>query len=233
MKSELKKILNPAFLLLLLIAAGFSGINCNSSKNENITIKFWAMGTEAEYVTRLVPEFEKKNPGIHVEVQQIPWNAAQEKLVTAFASDNTPDICQLGNTWVPQFSSLGGIISLDNFIAKSKVINRENYFAGIWDTNVLDSTVYGIPWYIDTRVMFYRSDVFKKAGYDHPPRTWNELYDLCKKIKALHPAQDKYAIYLPTNEWNAFIIFALENGAELLKDNNSIANFNSEKFKSI
>jgi multiple sugar transport system substrate-binding protein len=99
------------------------------------------------------------------------------------------------------------------------------------DTNVIDSLVYGIPWYIDTRIMFYRKDVFEKAGYKEPPKTWNELYDLCKKIKALFPGQDKYAVYLPTNEWNAFIIFALENKAALLKDNNSRGNFNSEKFK--
>ncbi len=215
------------FLLILILTAS----GCADKKDSTTTLKFWAMGTEAEYVTKLVPEFQKRNPGIKIDVQQIPWNAAQEKLVTAFASDNTPDICQLGNTWVPQFASLDAIINLDNFIAQSSFINKENYFEGIWDTNVLDSVVYGIPWYIDTRLMFYRTDVFKKAGYDEPPRSWAELYDLCKKIKALHPGQDKYAIYLPTNEWNPFIMFALENNAKLLKENNSRGDFESENFK--
>ena len=189
------------------------------------------MGSEAEFVTKLVPEFEKRNPGIKVDVQQIPWTAAQEKLITAFASDNTPDICQLGNTWVPQFASLNAIIKLDDFIGNSMNIKKENYFEGIWETNVIDSAVYGIPWYIDTRLMFYRTDVFKRAGYDQPPKSWNELYDLCKRIKALYPGEDKYAIYLPTNEWAPFIIFGLQNNAELLKDNNSRGNFNSKEFK--
>jgi len=189
------------------------------------------MGSEAEFVTKLVPEFEKRNPGIKVDVQQIPWTAAQEKLITAFASDNTPDICQLGNTWVPQFASLNAIIKLDDFIGNSMNIKKENYFEGIWGTNVIDSAVYGIPWYIDTRLMFYRTDVFKRAGYDQPPKSWNELYDLCKRIKALYPGEDKYAIYLPTNEWAPFIIFGLQNNAELLKDNNSRGNFNSKEFK--
>jgi multiple sugar transport system substrate-binding protein len=189
------------------------------------------MGSEAEFVTKLVPEFEKRNPGIKVDVQQIPWTAAQEKLITAFASDNTPDICQLGNTWVPQFASLNAIIKLDDFIGNSMNIKKENYFEGIWETNVIDSAVYGIPWYIDTRLIFYRTDVFKRAGYDQPPKSWNELYDLCKRIKALYPGEDKYAIYLPTNEWAPFIIFGLQNNAELLKDNNSRGNFNSKEFK--
>lgn len=218
-------------LFTAIIFLSFIAYSCSRINDSSTVIKFWAMGTEAEYVTSLVPEFERENPGVKVDVQQIPWNAAQEKLVTAFASDNTPDICQLGNTWIPQFSSLKAIISLNDFIAKSKIIYKENYFPGIWDTNVIDSSVYGVPWYIDTRIMFYRTDVFEKAGYKEPPRTWDELYDLCKKIKALHPGQDKYAIYLPTNEWNAFIIFALENQAKLLKDNNSRGNFNSKEFK--
>ncbi len=36
-------------------------------------------------------------------------------------------------------------------------------------------SVYGIPWYMDTRLLFYRKDVFEKAGYNNPPKTWDEL----------------------------------------------------------
>lgn len=224
---NLIKHISVFFFLLSIVLLN----SCTKQENNITTIKFWAMGSEAEFVTKLVPEFEKRNPGIKVDVQQIPWTAAQEKLITAFASDNTPDICQLGNTWVPQFASLNAIIKLDDFIGNSMNIKKENYFEGIWETNVIDSAVYGIPWYIDTRLMFYRTDVFKRAGYDQPPKSWNELYDLCKRIKALYPGEDKYAIYLPTNEWAPFIIFGLQNNAELLKDNNSRGNFNSKEFK--
>ena len=224
---NLIKHISVFFFLLSIVLLN----SCTKQENNITTIKFWAMGSEAEFVTKLVPEFEKRNPGIKVDVQQIPWTAAQEKLITAFASDNTPDICQLGNTWVPQFASLNAIIKLDDFIGNSMNIKKENYFEGIWGTNVIDSAVYGIPWYIDTRLMFYRTDVFKRAGYDQPPKSWNELYDLCKRIKALYPGEDKYAIYLPTNEWAPFIIFGLQNNAELLKDNNSRGNFNSKEFK--
>ena len=224
---NLIKHISVFFFLLSIVLLN----SCTKEENNITTIKFWAMGSEAEFVTKLVPEFEKRNPGIKVDVQQIPWTAAQEKLITAFASDNTPDICQLGNTWVPQFASLNAIIKLDDFIGNSMNIKKENYFEGIWETNVIDSAVYGIPWYIDTRLIFYRTDVFKRAGYDQPPKSWNELYNLCKRIKALYPGEDKYAIYLPTNEWAPFIIFGLQNNAELLKDNNSRGNFNSKEFK--
>ena len=220
---------NNYIILILLSLVWLNSCSKNSEKSTLIT--FWAMGSEAEYVTKLVPEFEKINPGIKVKVQAVPWTAAQEKLITAFASDNTPDACQLGNTWVPQFSSLDAIISLDDFVAQSEVIKKEKYFPGIWDTNVIDSIVYGIPWYVDTRLMFYRTDIFEKAGYKNPPKSWDELYDLCKRIKALFPGKEKYAIYLPTNEWAPFIIFGLQNEATLLKDKNTRGNFSSPKYK--
>lgn len=198
--------------------------------SKEVVIDFWGLGSEGEYVKKLIPRFEAENPGIKVRVQMIPWTAAQEKLISAFASDNLPDAFQLGNTWIPQFAQLEGIIQLDDFIGKSDVIKTENYFYGIWDTNVLDTMVYGIPWYIDTRLLFYRTDVIQKAGFKSPPKTWDELHSLSKRIKEIYKGEEKYAIYIPTNEWSNFIIFGLQNDAEILKDNNTYGNFSSKEF---
>jgi multiple sugar transport system substrate-binding protein len=225
MKLKLKIV----FLILLPLL--FFLTSCSKEDESEKTIKFWAMGAEAEYVTKLVPEFERLNPGIKIKVQQIPWTAAQEKLVTAFASDNTPDACQLGNTWIPQFAALDAIVSLDEYIKTSDQINQDKYFAGIWETNVIDNQVFGIPWYIDTRVMFYRKDVFEKVGYNSPPKTWAELLDLSKKIKAMHLKEEKYAIYLPTNEWAPFVMFGMEAGSSLLKNENTLGDFSGKEFK--
>ncbi len=223
--------LSAQIFLMLIAAFVFLFTSCSNNNDEKKTIRFWAMGAEAEYVTKLVPEFEKQNPGIKIKVQQIPWTAAQEKLVTAFASDNTPDACQLGNTWIPQFAALNAIIPLDEYIKTSEQINNDKYFKGIWETNVIDEKVFGIPWYVDTRVMFYRKDVFEKAGYKNSPKTWAELYDLSKKIKSLYPGKEKYAIYLPTNEWAPFVMFGMEAGSSLLKDENTQGDFSGKQFK--
>lgn len=216
------------YLKLILILAVFTSLSC--TKSDESVINFWGLGSEGEYVKKLIPQFEKENPGIKVQVQMIPWTAAQEKLISAFASDNLPDVFQLGNTWIPQFAQLEGILELNHFLNNSRVVKKENYFPGIWDTNIIDTLVYGIPWYIDTRVLFFRTDVLKKAGFDYPPKTWDELYFISKKIKSLFKGEEKYAIYIPTNEWANFIIFGLQNGAEILRDNNCYGNFSSEKF---
>ena len=218
-------------VFIILLPLWVLSISCSKENSSEKVIKFWAMGAEAEYVTKLVPEFERLNPGIKVKVQQVPWTAAQEKLVTAFASDNTPDACQLGNTWVPQFAALDAIVPLNEYVKISDQINQEKYFPGIWETNVIDNQVFGIPWYIDTRVMFYRKDVFERAGYKNPPKNWVELLDLSQKIKAMHPREEKYAIYLPTNEWAPFVMFGMEAGSSLLKNENTLGDFSGKEFK--
>lgn len=210
-------------LVILLLFTG-----CNQNKEDKTVINFWAIGAEGEKVKLLIPEFEKLNPGIKVRVQQIPWTAAHEKLLTAYVGETLPDIFQIGNTWIPEFASLKTIEPLNNFIDNSNVIDSTNYFAGIWETNIIDSVVYGIPWYVDTRVLFYRKDIIENAGYKEPPKTWEELYDLSKKIKTLNPTN--YSIFLPVNEWLPFILFGMQNGSSLLKDDNTYGNFSGKEF---
>jgi len=72
---------------------------------------------------------------------------------------------------------------------------------------------------------------FKKLALKNPPKTWNELYNLALKIKENFRGQDKYAIYLPSNEWAPFIIFGLQNGSAILKNNDSYGDFSDDKFK--
>jgi len=217
------------FILVFIISIFFTA--CNSVHETKNVIRFWAMGSEAENISKIIPVFEKENLDIKIKVQQVPWTAAQEKLITAFASDNMPDMCQLGNTWIPQFVSLNAIEDLSEFINKSNEIKPDKFFKGIWETNIIDNKVYGIPWYVDTRVMFYRKDIFENAGFTQPPKNWDELYNLCRKIKQHNERNESYPIFIPTNEWSNFIIFGLQSGAELLKENNTKGNFSSKGFK--
>src|SRR6185312_11883901 len=155
--------------LVLVVATGLLAA-CSRQPQNVTTIRFWAMGREGEVVTALVPEFERTHPGIRVVVQQLPWTAAHEKLLTAFAGDSTPDIAQLGNTWIPEFVALG---ALDTRLAASSV-ERNDFFAGIFATNVISGVAYGVPWYVDTRLLFYRRDLLEAAGVALAPTSWAE-----------------------------------------------------------
>lgn len=214
------------------ILFSFTFTACQSSDDSQTVIKFWAMGAEGEHVQKLMPEFERQNPDIHVDIQGIPWTAAHEKLLTAYAGNSLPDLCQLGNTWIPEFNLLNALENLDRWIDSSNVIKPEHYFPGIWETNVIDGALFGIPWYVDTRLLFYRKDILQQAGYDHAPRTWDEWLEVSRKIKRLSSGQEKYAILLPTNEWAPFVITGLQAGSSLLKEGNRYGDFSGPQFTS-
>ena len=73
-----------------------------------------------------------------VHIEQLPWTSAHEKLLTAFAGDATPDVAQIGNTWLAEMAALGALEPLQAWLDRTPSIDRADYFDGIWDTNVID-----------------------------------------------------------------------------------------------
>ena len=210
-------------LLSVLVAA------C-TPQPQGVTLRFWAMGREAEVVGELVREFEAENPGIRVEVQNIPWTAAHEKLLTAYAADGLPDLCQLGNTWIPEFATLQALTPLQPFVDASGEVAPQDYFPGIWTTNVVDGQLVGIPWYVDTRLLFYRKDLLRDAGYDHPPRDWAEWEQMNAALKQ-RMGPDRYPVLMPLNEFEPQLSLALQQDDPLLRENDTRGNFRSPGFR--
>ncbi len=214
----------PGVLLLL-------GASCaDAPADGRTTVRFWAFGREGEVVEELVPEFERRNPDVRVRVQRIPWSAAHEKLLTAFVGEATPDVSQLGNTWVPEFAALDALEPLDGRVAASPSVRRGTYFPGIWATNVVADTTFGIPWYVDTRVMFYRADLLRRAGYDASPTSWAGWMEAMRKVKALG-APTEFAALLPLDEWALPVILAMQNGATLLDSAGRHGAFRDPRFR--
>ena len=180
-----------------------------------------------------MPEFERRNPGIKVEVQQIPFLNAHEKILTACVGHATPDLAQAGNTWIPELANLGSIAPLDGRLRRSAGISKADYFPGIWDTNVVGGALRGIPWYVDTRLLFYRSDLLAAAGFPAPPRTWSQWLEAMRRVKARQGGQGttRYAILLPVDEHEQPVILGREMGAGLLRDGDRYGDFRSPAFR--
>ena len=203
---------------------------CDKHGPDRDTLTFWAMGRESEAVAQLIPAFEREHPDIHVDVQQLPWKAAHQKLLTAIAGDTTPDVAQLGNTWIAELQALDALQPLQPYVHRSSVVQPADYFPGIWATNRIDGTLLGIPWYVDTRLLFYRKDLLKAAGFDAPPRDWSEWSRQLAALQA-RAAPNHYAILLPTNEFEQLLSLALQQDEPLLRDGGRYGNFESTGFK--
>jgi multiple sugar transport system substrate-binding protein len=112
-------------------------------------ITVWAMGTEGELLPKLAAEFQKANPEATVKVTAVPWDGAHDKIATAIAGRQTPDVSLIGTTWMGEFAGSGGLDPVP-----ADLFKPDGFFEGPWSTVMVKGTPYGVPWYTDTRVLY-------------------------------------------------------------------------------
>ena len=212
-------------ILLLGLAAA-----CARKTDDREVVTFWAMGYEGEVVAQLIPEFERRNPGIRVDLQQLPWLSAHEKLLTAFAGESLPDVSPIGNTWIPEFAALDALEPLDDEIAATPDFDVPDYFPGVWDSGLVEGKIYAVPWYVETRLPFYRTDLLKEAGVDKVPQSWGEWRTAMIAVKR-KVGPERYAILLPLNEFEPLLSLAIQEPEPLLREGGRYGNFRSAGFK--
>ncbi|MFL6080522.1 MAG: sugar ABC transporter substrate-binding protein [Ornithinibacter sp.] len=186
------------------------------------TISVWAMGAEGEKLPQLAKEFEAANPGVKVQVTAIPWDAAHDKFTTAITANKTPDLAMVGTTWMGEFAGMNALDPTPGSIDKSA------FFEGAQKTTEVNGTSYGVPWYVETRLVYYRSDLAKKAGVMTPPTDWDGLKSMAKAMQ--DKAGAKWGIGLQaggTGSWQSVMPFAWSAGADLTKDGGKAYNFDS------
>ncbi|MCY1143417.1 sugar ABC transporter substrate-binding protein [Actinoplanes sp. Pm04-4] len=177
-------------------------------------ITVWAMGTEGEKLAAFAKAFTAENPDAKVSVTAVPWDSAQQKISSAIAAKQTPDVSMIGTTMQGEFAKTG---ALDP--TPTDLFQKDSFFPGAWDTTVVDDTAYGIPWYVETRGLFYRTDLAQKAGFPDGPKTWDDLTAFAQAMK--DKAGAKWGINLQpgkTGSWQTILPFGWSNGAEIEAD---------------
>ena len=178
------------------------------------TIEVWAMGTEGDVLGDFAQTFADDNPDAEVDVTAIPWEAAHDKIANAIASGETPDVTLLGTTWMGEFAESGGIDP-----TPEGLVDEADFFEGAWGSTVVGGTSYGVPWYVETRVLYYRTDLAEQAGWAEPPQSWDDLKQFAKDLQ--DKAGVEYGISLPaggTGSWQTFMPFAWSNGATMTNE---------------
>jgi multiple sugar transport system substrate-binding protein len=169
------------------------------------------MGAEGEKLSVLAEDFMAENPDAKVTVTPVPWDGAHNKISTAIAGQQTPDVSMLGTTWIGEFANTG---ALD--VVPPELVNEADFFPGAWETGVVDDVSYSVPWYVETRLLYVNSEVAKRAGITEPPSTWDALKQAAADLKEkggvaqgihLQPGQ--------TGAWQTFMPFVWQNGGDI------------------
>ncbi|MEU9115868.1 extracellular solute-binding protein [Streptomyces sp. NPDC048483] len=206
---------------LVLTACGRSGGGGASAPAGSVpsgkvtgTITLWAQGAEGEKLPKLIKGFEAANPGVKVKVTAIPWDAAHAKYQSAIAGGTTPDVAQMGTTWMADFA--------DSFQTVARGIDTGDIFPDAKAAAVVKGDTVGVPWYVDAPVIYYRTDLAKKAGYTSPPKTWPEFKAMAKAMQT--KAGAKWGVALRPGGGGSFqtmLPFVFSNGASLMNSSGS------------
>ncbi|NDZ79214.1 sugar ABC transporter substrate-binding protein [Streptomyces sp. SID10853] len=206
------------------IASAFTLAACGSSGGRSVaadkkqTLTVWAMGAEGEKLADVAKVYQKAHPNITVKVTPVGWDVAHQKLVSAAAAGTMPDIAQMGGSYMGEFADLGVLEPVD-----TKTFKQGDFFPASWKQGVVDDTAYGVPWYVDTRVLYYRTDLAKKAGITKAPATWKEMEQLASAYQ--QKAGTKWGLYIQPSGLDtvqSFYPFLYSAGGGIVDDKGKI-----------
>ena len=157
----------------------------SKTPTEETTINFWhhysAQSPENETLTNiLIPKFEEENPGIKVNAVSHEWADLHDKILISAKSDTLPDVARLDSAWIPEFQKMGILIPLNKEMA-----DFNDVAALLLDSAMTTAEIggdnYGLALNTNTKILYYNTEAFEKAGIKAPV-TMDEFVDDCKKL---------------------------------------------------
>lgn len=173
------------------------------------TIDVWLMkgSVSDDFLKRFEADFAAKHPDVKANVQIQEWNGIGPKIIGALASKDAPDVIEVGNTQVAQYSASGGVKDLTD---KKADLKGDDWIEGLAGPGLYEGKQFGIPYYAANRVVVYRKDLFQAAGVT-PPKTRDEWIATTTKLNA----GGNQGIYLPGQNFYVLSGFIWDEGGDL------------------
>ncbi|OEO32052.1 sugar ABC transporter substrate-binding protein [Devosia insulae DS-56] len=159
------------FAVAAMIGAGGS-----AAQAETLTV-YWNAGHAWDAYQAVIDKFEADNPGWTVQWEKFQWPDMRTKLIADFAVGNTPDLSAEPGGWVQEFAQQGLLKPLDEYVARD---GEAMGYPGDWqdfsvNRNMVDGSYYGVQLHLTCATLVYNVDMLKEAGFDAPPKTWEEF----------------------------------------------------------
>lgn len=205
-----------------------AGSKDQDSGEEQVTIEWWTPNWDEVESREMADEFMAENPGIKVNLVITEWDTYKSKIMAAISTNNAPQLYTILTTDVAQFAKLGLLSPLDDLGANAG-IDFDDMLEAALDIATVDGKVYGIPFRHDGSGVWYNVDMLNEVGYSEFPTTWDELNEMCAKIKEKGTVEYAHAWPLG-NQPNAatrFVQQLYSLGGNVLSDDESESLVNS------
>ena len=206
-------------ILIILLITSFISISFGATKE----IKFWQFWN-TDWLQPLADKFEKENPEIKVTIERLTWADGFNKIITAMAANQAPDVIEIGSTWVAGLSLDGGLKSIEPGDLLQKLAN--------WESAYFEGKYYAVPWTLSTGALFYNETLLKKSGFNKPPQNWSQLLEQSKAINKLGKGFYGYGLKSGAyTTWQKFLPYAWSNNSRIINSDWKSTGVNSPKFK--
>ena len=157
-------------------------------------------------------QFEKDHPGVTVDVQYQTWGDHLKKFDATLAGGDAPDVIEMGNTEMTKYMAAGAFQDLTSL--KGSFANSSTWLAGLAAAGVYNKKVFGVPYYAGSRVVTYRTDLFKKAKLK-VPRTLAQFTAEARKLGTANDTKGFSPVYIAGTDWYVAMSFVYEYGGKI------------------
>src|SRR6476469_7350162 len=152
------------------VAASTPGATKKTTANSiTVWLQVDAQSGWPDVVAAATKQFQSEHPGATVNVQYQNWGDHLQKFDATLAGGGGPDVIEMGNTEMTKYMAAGAFADLSS--SKGSFDNSGNWLSGLAKSGVYGGKTYGVPYYAGSRVVTYRSDLFKSAGIKKLPAT--------------------------------------------------------------
>ncbi len=226
--SKIKKIL--IFLLIFVVLAAVTGLAYRFllprflNQGKEVNLVYWGLWEEEKILEGAITEYQKTHPGVKITYERKSPKEYRERLQSALAREEGPDIFRFHNTWVPMLKNELAPVPASVFDAAG----FEATFYPIARTDLrLGGNYVGVPLGIDGLGLYVNTELFRAAGKS-PPKTWDELRQTALEL-TVRDSQGQIQIAgvalgrtENVDHWSDILaLMMLQNGADL---NNPVGN---------
>jgi N,N'-diacetylchitobiose transport system substrate-binding protein len=198
-----------------IAASGATGSPARSTASITVWLQNDAQNGWPDLVASVNQQFSKQHPGVDVNVQYQTWPTHLQKFDATLAGGNAPDVIEMGNTEMTKYMAAGAF--QDITAQKGSFANSANWLKSLKDSSTYGGRLYGVPYYAGSRVVTYRTDLFKKAGIAKLPTSLAEYTADAKKLGAKNKSDKFSPVYIAGQDWYVAMAFVYDYGGQIAK----------------
>ena len=159
-------------------------------------------------------DFQRQHPGVAVDVQFQSWGNHLQKFDATLAGGNAPDVIEMGNTEMTKYMAAGAFQDITS--DKAGFANSSTWLEGLAAAGRFGGKLYGVPYYAGSRVVTYRTDLFKKANIK-VPTSLAQFTAAAQKLGKQQGDRRFSPVYIAGTDWYVAMSFVYDHGGAIAR----------------